>query len=697
MLTPDQARRLESDLFEGDGAAHGAGADAPPPHAPLPERIGRYRILRVIGSGGMGTVYEAEQENPRRLVALKVLRSGVASRSAMRRFEQEVAVLAHLRHPGIAQIHDAGTHDDGTGAVPWFAMEFVPEAQPITRHAEEHDLPIRDRLELFARVCDAVHHGHQKGIIHRDLKPENILVGAGDEVKVIDFGIARATDSDLAVTTIETDARTLLGTLQYMSPEQCDVGPDGAAHALDTRSDVYALGVVLYELLTGHLPCDLSHKSVATAMRLIQESEPPAPSMFRGGLRGSLDAILLKAIEKKRDKRYDSATSLAADIRRHLSGERPDARLPTRWDRATRWLARHPVLATAAACLAVGASSLVLTAVSVWWYARRPHHLEVASEGREVRLVSTGQGIIHAWRVNLEPTAYRWFVDLIERPQKMDGGRLAVVPFGLNAASEHAGKLCAYDVDDDVEEPAWTGEPGNDDLPAELRAAGTSIPNFGVYHVAVYEMFPEILGQEILAAHVHKSSATCLRIYDVRGKVLFQAWHDGHVTSSCWLPDSSTLVLAGLNAECYWHERGFKAQDLGFHPNVMFAIRPVRGARTSEWIRTSDQWGTFPMEWYRVVRVDDGDHISSVVVRAATRSDHEGTDFIAILNTRSTDGAAVFVPFDGLGRELPGRSSNGPYQAALSNGRVPPIEFHRFGDLPARLGPATASPAGEQP
>ena len=213
----------------------------------VPEKIGRYTIQRVIASGGMGTVYEAEQEHPRRTVAVKVMRTGLASRSALRRFEYESQLLARLRHAGIAQVFEAGTHDDGTGPVPYFVMEFVPDARPITEFAQANDLTTRERLELFARVCDAVEHGHTKSIIHRDLKPSNLLVDAEGQPKIIDFGVARSTDADVAVTTLRTDVGQLIGTLQYMSPEQCAADPD----EIDTRSDVYGLGVVLYELLCG--------------------------------------------------------------------------------------------------------------------------------------------------------------------------------------------------------------------------------------------------------------------------------------------------------------------------------------------------------------------------------------------------------------------------------------------------------------
>ncbi len=221
-----------------------------PVGAGVPKRIGQYRIKRAIASGGMGTVYEAVQEKPRRTVAVKVMRAGIASRSALRRFEYESQLLARLRHPGIAQVYDAGTHKDGEVTVPYFAMEYIVGAKPVTDYVKDKKLGTRERLKLFAEVCEAVHHGHQKGIIHRDLKPSNILVDGSGQVKIIDFGVARCTDSDMAVTTLQTDVGQLIGTLQYMSPEQCAADP----HDIDTRSDVYALGVVFYEMLCDRNP-----------------------------------------------------------------------------------------------------------------------------------------------------------------------------------------------------------------------------------------------------------------------------------------------------------------------------------------------------------------------------------------------------------------------------------------------------------
>ncbi|TVQ56429.1 MAG: serine/threonine protein kinase [Phycisphaerales bacterium] len=286
------------------------------------QTIGHYKIRRVIASGGMGTVYEAMQESPRRTVALKVMKHGIASRSALRRFEYESQILARLRHPCIAQVYESGTHDVGEGAVPYFAMEYIPNAKPITEYAKAKKLSTRDRLELFAKVCEAVYHGHQKGIIHRDLKPGNILVDSHGQPKVIDFGVARATDSDLAVTTLQTDVGQLIGTLQYMSPEQCDADP----HDIDTRSDVYALGVVLYELVCEQLPYDLTKVAVYEAARVIRETRPARLSSFNRPLRGDIETIALKALEKERERRYSNAADLGADITRYLKNEPITAR-----------------------------------------------------------------------------------------------------------------------------------------------------------------------------------------------------------------------------------------------------------------------------------------------------------------------------------------------------------------------------------
>ena len=269
----------------------------------------------------MGIVYLATQDNPHRGVAVKLISPGAATPSLLKRFEHEAQILGRLQHPGIAQVFEAGTAHCRTASgltveQPFLALELV-EGLPLTEYAEQRKLNMRTRLKLLAKVCDAVQHAHQKGIIHRDLKPGNILVNESGQPKVLDFGVARLTDSDVQLTTLQTDAGQLIGTLSYMSPEQVS----GNLCELDTRSDVYALGVILYRILTGRLPIDLTHKTILEAVRTISEQEPMPLNTLNRAFRGDLTTIVAKALEKDRARRYQSASELAEDIRRFLADQ----------------------------------------------------------------------------------------------------------------------------------------------------------------------------------------------------------------------------------------------------------------------------------------------------------------------------------------------------------------------------------------
>src|SRR5262245_21393750 len=263
-----------------------------PAEAPVPRpRLDRYRVVRVLGEGGMGAVYEAEQDNPRRPVALKVIRPGLVSPALLKRFSQEAHILGRLRHPGIAQIYEAGVAADGQ---PFFALEFI-RGLPLDEYARGRSLDPAARLELVARVCDAVQHAHEQGVVHRDLKSANVLVEETGQPRVLDFGVARAADADLLTSTAHTRTGQLVGTLAYMSPEQVAAGPQ----ALDGRSDVYALGVILYELLAGRPPYPLGHLPLPEAARTIREREPSRLGSIDARLRGDVETIVAKALEKE--------------------------------------------------------------------------------------------------------------------------------------------------------------------------------------------------------------------------------------------------------------------------------------------------------------------------------------------------------------------------------------------------------------
>jgi WD40 repeat protein/predicted Ser/Thr protein kinase len=332
-----------------------SGDDGPGEIAKPLTSIGRYRILRLIGQGGMGTVYEAEQAHPQRIVALKIISPGMATPELLRRFDQESHALGRLQHPGIAQIYEAGTAETGFGPQPYFAMEFI-QGKPLTDYAREHRLNARQRLDIMARVAEAAHHAHQRGLIHRDLKPANILVDATGQPKILDFGVARATDSD-AQATQATDLGRLVGTLAYMSPEQLLADP----LELDTRSDVYALGVILYELLAGRLPYDIG-KRLDEAVQAIREEDPSRLSAVDRTYRGDIETIVAKTLEKDRTRRYESAAELAADIRRYLQDEPIAARPPSASYQLRKFARRHKaVVASAAAVLIAVAAGLATT------------------------------------------------------------------------------------------------------------------------------------------------------------------------------------------------------------------------------------------------------------------------------------------------------------------------------------------------
>lgn len=342
----------------------------PGPDPLLGRRLGRYRVRGLLGAGGMGAVYEAEQERPRRRVALKVLRPGASSPAALRRFEREAELLGRLRHPGIARIYEAGAEDLGYGPQPWLAMERI-EGLGLGEHCAARDLGLRERLELVARVADAVEHAHRRGVVHRDLKPENVLVEADGSPVVLDFGIARLAAANPAPDSLLTRSGELLGTLPYMSPEQLR----GEAARVDRRTDVYALGVIGYELLSGRHPHGVEGLALVQAARRIQEQEPVLLGQREPRLRGDVETIFRKALEREVDRRYPSAGELAADLRRFLRAEPIAARAPSRAYRWRTFARRHRgLVASLAAILGLLAAATAVT-TALWLRARAEREL----------------------------------------------------------------------------------------------------------------------------------------------------------------------------------------------------------------------------------------------------------------------------------------------------------------------------------
>lgn len=450
-------------------------------------RVGPYTVSRLIGVGGMGVVYEAEQSSPRRRVALKLVRAELITRSMLHRFEQEAAALAALKHPYIAQIYEAGTVEVGgrPPARPFLAIELV-EGQSLQRYAAGRALNTREKLELMAKVADAVQHAHQRGVIHRDLKPANIMVevhdgseGAAATPKILDFGVARLTETPSAAASLETAAGQIIGTLGYMSPEQAS----GDSTRVDTRTDVYALGAITYELLTGRRPLGQGGSSFEQVMKSMSEDRVEPPSRFVRELRGDVDTIVLKCVERDPNRRYASASELAADVRRFLSDEPVTARPPGTWYLLRKFAKRHRTLVLV---VVIAGMALAGTMGGLAWSVVRARRAERSA-------------FQEASRAKVESERRRKANEFIREmlsvtPTQMQGRDSALFKLVLDRAAEKAEAFS--------EDPATQG--------AVLAMLGDAYRSFGFVRdaQAMLERAAPLLEQSI--GRTHRDTVDCL-------------------------------------------------------------------------------------------------------------------------------------------------------------------------------------------
>jgi serine/threonine protein kinase len=586
---------LEQPLFRA-----GPTVDEPPAAEQPGVAVGPYKLVQQLGEGGMGTVWMAQQtETVKRLVAVKLIKAGMDSKQVLARFEAERQALALMDHPNIAHVFDGGATAAGR---PYFVMELV-RGVPITDFCDQNRLSVRERLELFVSVCQAVQHAHQKGVIHRDLKPSNILVTLRDGaplVKVIDFGIAKALGQQLTDKTLVTGFGQMLGTPLYVSPEQAALsGPD-----VDARSDVYALGVLLYELLTGSTPLErqrLEQTPLLDALRIIREEEPPRPSTrlrtaaglpaiaanrgleprrLNGLVHGELDWIVMKCLEKNRNRRYETASGLARDIERYLADESVQACPPSAGYRMRKFARRHKAAVTAAvltaAVLVFGLA--VSTALAVWaMNAEGLATTRLRAEEKERRraLEAERVGKHRLYEAKLEEAkAQRWSRQVGQRLKSLAALREAAQLAGELDLGEKALRdlrdeaiACFALTDVRLVQPAWpgfplgsTGEPGFDaDLgryarsdsdgtisvrriadDQELARLSSPGPGCGARGIV---FSPD--GSLLAAAYWRQipDSSTDFRIWDWRrGEVVFQP--SFRVYSMSFSPDGRHVALA---------------------------------------------------------------------------------------------------------------------------------------------------------
>jgi serine/threonine protein kinase/tetratricopeptide (TPR) repeat protein len=476
--------------------------------------IGPYKLLEQIGEGGMGLVFVAEQHEPiKRRVALKVIKPGMDSRQVIARFEAERQALALMDHPHIAKVFDGGATAEGR---PYFVMELV-KGTPITEYCDNHRLTMRQRLALFLDVCQAVQHAHQKGIIHRDIKPSNVLVEVHDVepvVKVIDFGIAKAMGQQLTEKTVYTGAAQLVGTPMYMSPEQAGL----SSLDVDTRSDVYSLGVLLYELLTGMTPFDsatFKKASYDEMRRIVREDEPPRPSTRlstikqaelstiaeRRGLeprrlsqqlRGELDWIVMKALEKDRNRRYETASAFAADVRSYLSDEPVQACPPSKLYRMRKFARRHKAgLGVAAALLLVvllGGSS------SLWWLQKR-----AGAVGEARVAIQEAKDYLEAERWSEALSAARRAVGVLDSVGADAGLR-----------QEVAALIKDQEMGRDLQEVQWPKLPVQNDKSNWEAKVGAYADAFQTYGLDVDGLDPDVVAAQIRTRPIHRQLVAAL-------------------------------------------------------------------------------------------------------------------------------------------------------------------------------------------
>jgi len=559
-----------------------------------------YIIDRVIGAGGGGTVYRAFREGSDRPVALKVLEYRVffpgsadpRTHRAAERARRELQLLQDLHLTILPRVIDHGI-DAATGRL-YIATEFI-EGHTLDEYCEElglrqvpgeHRESLRQLVEILARVSEAVQALHPHGIIHRDLKPSNILMdGHGDPI-LIDLGIASVIEGygDGSRSTL-TEEGCPIGTPAFMAPEQAR----GERARISTRSDVYGLGAIAYKLLTGSTPHDTS-ATIHEAIRRVAQDQQRDPRVLAPTLPKSLAAVLSKACAQDPQGRYSSAAALAEDFRRWIRGDPVEAQPPGLWARCTRFVGRHPFLIMAGISTFILVGSLLLTSLSVWWYNQQPWQVRRIGV-EEVRVIARSGSVLQSWSTGSEPRIR--LAEMIDRPAGMGGGRIAITV--MSRDDEHqdlSDQLVVWSVDD-LQTPVW--RTSNTLSPPTSPQPGDSTYTVGAALIA--DVFRESPGDELVVAHNQVFAPSALRVYNMKGDVLYSTWHIGAIGQLYWMRDAELLVLQVNDNTSRWGDRGFGQLRFPI-PTAVVGLHLDYGARLG-FLNGSESDTHARIAWYR--------------------------------------------------------------------------------------------------
>lgn len=685
METSDPRRTAWESAFDAESASRVLAAiesddpEAGTSRAEGVPHIEGYVIDKHLGGGAGGEVYRAIRVGSDHIVAIKILRQRLGESPSARRAWSELDLLAQLRLSAIPNLLDHGEYDGRL----YLVTEFI-DGVSLLEFAKREDLDVHARVDLLSRVADALQSVHEFAVIHRDIKPENILINSFGQPVLVDLGVAMLLSPN-ALETLTRDGAPI-GTPAFMSPEQAR----GETRAISTRSDVYGLGATAYELLTGHTPHGMD-ETIHEAIRRVAHDAPRNPRELCPSLPKSLAAVLRKAVAARPEDRYESAGAMAADLRRWMRGEPVEASGVSVSQRITRLISRHPIITTAAACIVVAALTLSMTAASVWWMNMRPNALEIdPAERAWARLISHSGRELYRWDQGAIRSA-----ELVDRPAELGGGQIALIGFGPSHDPVLDGQLCAFD----VSSPGtmlWASGRGVGQLNMPTPISMNKGDSFAVWWVQTREVFAESPGEEIIAYHrLNTFSATCVRVYALDGRVLFEVWHDGVPDDMYWMARSGLLILCGFNSEGLWVQRSYVGESLATRPIVVFALKPEFGKRHHEWIRTPGGGGTFEPEWYQcllppdpVERLWDSDRRMTLL-----RPSHETArpDLVHWLFLLASEGAQLYLTIDSHGQIVDRFTSDG-YRAA-GNALPDPATLY-LAPLPPLL-PDENAPAGE--